>query len=196
MKRKSLIFLITLALIGCGTSNNGEIKVEDPYLWLEEVEGKKALEWVESQNKLTEERYSNNPRFNQTYSYLLEDYISVDRIPYPSIWGEYIYNFWRDKNNIRGLWRRASIDSYKSENPKWEILDIDLLAKAENKNWAWRGSDCLAPDFTKCLISSQMVARMHQLSENLISLQKALLKVDSSHLKQNKTLLGLMKINC
>ena len=48
----------------------------------------------------------------------------------------------------------ASIDSYKSENPKWEtILDIDLLAKAENKNWVWRGSDCLAPDFTKCLIS-------------------------------------------
>ena len=87
MKRKSLIFLITLALIGCGTSNNGEIKVEDPYLWLEEVEGKKALEWVESQNKLTEERYSNNPRFNQTYSYLLEDYNSVDRIPYPSIRG-------------------------------------------------------------------------------------------------------------
>ena len=154
MKRKSLIFLITLALIGCGTSNNGEIKVEDPYLWLEEVEGKKALEWVESQNKLTEERYSNNPRFNQTYSYLLEDYNSVDRIPYPSIRGEYIYNFWRDKNNIRGLWRRASIDSYKSEYPKWEtILDIDLLAEAENKNWVWRGSDCLAPDFTKCLIS-------------------------------------------
>ena len=57
MKRKSLIFLITLALIGCGTSKNGEIKVEDPYLWLEEVEGKKALEWVESQNKLTEERF-------------------------------------------------------------------------------------------------------------------------------------------
>ena len=43
MKRKSLIFLITLALIGCGTSNNGEIKVEDPYLWLEEVVGNKAL---------------------------------------------------------------------------------------------------------------------------------------------------------
>ena len=144
---------LNIALIGCGTSKNGEIKVEDPYLWLEEVEGKKALEWVESQNKLTEERYSNNPRFNQTYSYLLEDYNSVDRIPYPSIRGEYIYNFWRDKNNIRGLWRRASIDSYKSENPKWEtILDIDLLAEAENKNWVWRGSDCLAPDFTKCLI--------------------------------------------
>ena len=71
--------------------------MEDPYLWLEEVEGKKALEWVESPNKLTEERYSNNPRFNQTYGYLLEDYNSVDRIPYPSIRGEYIYNFWRIK---------------------------------------------------------------------------------------------------
>ena len=94
MNRKCLFFLITLALIGCGTSKNGEVKVEDPYLWLEEVEGKKALEWVESQNKVTQERYGNNPRFNDTYNYLLADFNSVDRIPYPSIRGEYIYNFW------------------------------------------------------------------------------------------------------
>ena len=64
-----------------------------------------------------------------------------------------MYNFWRDETNVRGLWRRTSIDSYKTDQPEWEILlDIDELAKKEGQNWVYKGSDCLAPNYEKCLM--------------------------------------------
>ena len=154
MNRLGLIFLITIIINACGMSNNDDNKMKDPYLWLEDVEGKEALQWVESQNELTKERYSQAETFGETYNYLLDDYNSVDRIPFPSIRGQYIYNFWRDKNNIRGIWRRTSLESYQNDAPEWEtIIDVDLLANEENKNWVWRGANCLGPDFKKCLVS-------------------------------------------
>tara|TARA_A100000164_G_scaffold60838_1_gene49224 strand:- start:1382 stop:3469 length:2088 start_codon:yes stop_codon:yes gene_type:complete len=154
MNRLGLIFLITIIINACGMSNNDDNKMKDPYLWLEDVEGKEALQWVESQNELTKERYSQAETFDETYNYLLDDYNSVDRIPFPSIRGQYIYNFWRDKNNIRGIWRRTSLESYQNDAPEWEtIIDVDLLANEENKNWVWRGANCLGPDFKKCLVS-------------------------------------------
>jgi prolyl oligopeptidase len=33
------------------------------------------------------------------------------------------------------------------------LLDIDKLGKDENVNWAYKGSNCLYPDYTRCLIS-------------------------------------------
>jgi len=154
MNRLGLIFLITIIINACGMSNNDDNKMKDPYLWLEDVEGKEALQWVESQNELTKERYSQAETFDETYNYLLDDYNSVDRIPFPSVRGQYIYNFWRDKNNIRGIWRRTSLESYQNDAPEWEtIIDVDLLANEENKNWVWRGANCLGPDFKKCLVS-------------------------------------------
>ena len=67
--------------------------------------------------------------------------------------GGMMYNFWRDETNVRGLWRRTSIDSYKTDQPEWEILlDIDELAKKEGQNWVYKGSDCLAPNYEKCLM--------------------------------------------
>lgn len=154
MNRLGLIFLITIIINACGMSNNDDNKMKDPYLWLEDVEGKEALQWVGSQNELTKERYSQAETFDETYNYLLDDYNSVDRIPFPSIRGQYIYNFWRDKNNIRGIWRRTSLESYQNDAPEWEtIIDVDLLANEENKNWVWRGANCLGPDFKKCLVS-------------------------------------------
>lgn len=154
MNRLGLIFLITIIINACGMSNNDDNKMKDPYLWLEDVEGKEALQWVESQNELTKERYSKAETFDETYNYLLDDYNSVDRIPFPSIRGQYIYNFWRDKNNIKGIWRRTSLESYQNDAPEWEtVIDVDLLANEENKNWVWRGANCLGPDFKKCLVS-------------------------------------------
>ena len=88
MNRLGLIFLITIIINACGMSNNDDNKMKDPYLWLEDVEGKEALQWVESQNELTKERYSQAETFDETYNYLLDDYNSVDRIPFTSIRGQ------------------------------------------------------------------------------------------------------------
>src|SRR6185295_14473977 len=65
-----------------------------------------------------------------------------------------IDNFWQDKANVRGVWRRTTLAGYRAKAPKWEtILDIDALAKKENANWIWKGADCLEPAETRCLVS-------------------------------------------
>jgi len=140
--------------MSCNTDKEIIVDTSDPYIWLEEVEGTDALDWVRSQNKITEARYAESEEFSSTYKELLEEYQSTDRIPYASVQGGKMYNFWRDEKNVRGVWRRTTIESYKTENPEWEtLLDIDELAKKENQNWVYKGSDCLAPNYDRCLLS-------------------------------------------
>src|SRR3546814_18713881 len=63
-------------------------------------------------------------------------------------------NFWRDKTAVRGIWRRTTPESYRSAQPEWEtVLDLDALADSENENWVWHGTQCLRPDYTRCLIA-------------------------------------------
>jgi len=126
----------------------------DPYLWLEDVEGEKALEWAEARNTESLAILENLPEYQTLYAKNLAVYDSDERIAYPQIRGEYVYNFWRDATNERGLWRRTSIENYRKDEPEWEILlDLDALAKAEDENWVWHGADCLHPDYERCLIS-------------------------------------------
>ena len=55
---------------------------------------------------------------------------------------------------MRGIWRRATVDSYKKGTPTWDVLlDVDALAKDEDENWVYKSADCLAPDYTRCLVS-------------------------------------------
>jgi prolyl oligopeptidase len=125
----------------------------DPFLWLEDIEGDKALAWVEEQNQKSLAALEQLPQFQAMYEKNLGVYNSKERIPYPKIRGGYLYNFWRDGNNERGLWRRTTFEQYASENPQWEILlDLDKLAQEEDENWIWKGSDCLRPDYQRCLL--------------------------------------------
>ena len=64
-----------------------------------------------------------------------------DRIPGVVKRGDFLYNFWTDAEHERGLWRRTTLDSYRSEDPEWEILlDIDALNEAEGEDWVWHGA--------------------------------------------------------
>lgn len=126
---------------------------EDPYLWLEEVEGEKALEWVKERNKHSLGILEQDPRFKGLMEGALKDYNAADKIAYGRLQGGSVHNFWQDANNVRGLWRRASSRSYASGEPKWvDILDFDKLAETENENWVYKGRECLPPDFGTCLI--------------------------------------------
>ena len=149
---KNLLKAVSIFFLGsCGSGS--VVNVEDPYLWLEEVEGEEALQWVQSQNEITQARYESSVSFDNTYQFLLDEYNSDDRIPYAYIQNGEMYNFWRDESNVRGVWRKTSIESYQTEEIEWEnILDIDQLAQQEGKNWVWRGASCLAPDYERCLI--------------------------------------------
>ncbi|WP_417464431.1 prolyl oligopeptidase family serine peptidase [Kordiimonas sp.] len=126
---------------------------DDPYLWLEEVEGEKALEWVNERNAHSLELLEKDARFEDLKARALKDYNAKDKIAYGRLLGGSVHNFWQDETNVRGLWRRASLKSYKSGDPKWiTILDFDELAKAEDENWVYKARKCLAPDFGRCLI--------------------------------------------
>ena len=120
----------------------------DPYLWLEEVAGDDALAWVRGHNEPTIAELGGE-RFEQMRSEALEVLDTDARIPYVRRRGEYLYNFWRDAANPRGLWRRTTLASYRTEEPEWDvIIDVDDLARADDQNWVWAGADVIEPDYT------------------------------------------------
>ena len=126
---------------------------DDPYLWLEDITGDDALDWVRTRNDATVAELGGE-RFEKFQAEVLEVIDTDDRIPYPGRRGEYLYNFWCDEANPRGLWRRTSLESYRSDEPDWEImLDLDELAREEDENWVWAGPNVIEPDYTRALIS-------------------------------------------
>ncbi|MCZ6746736.1 MAG: prolyl oligopeptidase family serine peptidase, partial [Acidobacteria bacterium] len=127
---------------------------DDPYLWLEEVDGTKPLAWVEEQNAGTLKVLEAVPEFEPIHERNLEILNSDARIPSVTIRGPYLYNFWQDADHVRGLWRRTSQDEYRKSKPAWEtVLDLDILAAAEDENWVWKGASCLPPASRQCMVS-------------------------------------------
>ncbi|MBS1149502.1 MAG: prolyl oligopeptidase, partial [Myxococcaceae bacterium] len=127
--------------------------VEDPYLWLEEVSGARPLGWVETQNKKALAELD-SPAREALRQRLLAIFDSKEKIPYAEAKGKWLYNFWRDEQHARGLWRRVSVDGYQKKDPAWEtVIDLDALAAAEKENWVFKGSECLNPKQERCLIS-------------------------------------------
>lgn len=125
----------------------------DPFLWLEEVEGEKALEFAKAENKRTLDHFRKNPLFKDFEKDTRDILLAKDRVPSVSILNGELYNFWQDDVHVRGVWRKTSIESYKSANPKWEILlDLDALAKVENENWVWKGQASLPPAHERVLL--------------------------------------------
>ncbi|HVV34896.1 MAG TPA: S9 family peptidase, partial [Vitreimonas sp.] len=122
----------------------------DPYLWLEDVEGARALAWVNQENARSLPVLQNDPR----YAHLLRASLQVaqnnDRLPLGGIQNGFLYNFWQDAEHVRGIWRRATLASYASGHPRWEtILDVDAVSRAENANWVFEGADC-EPSGVRC----------------------------------------------
>ncbi len=129
-------------------------EADDPFLWLEEVEGEKPLAWVKAQNERSLKLLQADARYADLEAKALAILEAKDRIPSPSFRAGQITNFWQDQTNVRGIVRRTSVESYMTENPQWEtVLDIDALTKAESANWVFKGSSCLPPDETLCLVS-------------------------------------------
>ncbi|KAA0076580.1 prolyl oligopeptidase family serine peptidase [Tardiphaga sp. P9-11] len=124
----------------------------DPLLWLEEIEGDKAVAWVEVQNKRTD-AFLCDDSYKRDYDAVLTILNADDRIPFVGKSGDHLYNFWKDAAHPRGLWRRTTLESYKTDTPKWDVLlDIDALNKAEDISWAFAGA-ARSPDKTRALIS-------------------------------------------
>lgn len=125
----------------------------DPYLWLEEVQGEKALAFVQAQNARTLATIGQAPVYAPIESAVRRVLDSKARIPTVQVRAGKLYNFWRDADHPRGVWRRTSWEEYRKTSPAWEtVLDLDALAAAEHENWVWAGAQCLPLQYERCLI--------------------------------------------
>ncbi len=124
---------------------------DDPYLWLSDIHGEKALAWVKEQNAKSEALLKSDPRYDEYHAAILKSLDTKDRIPLGQLDHGKLYNFWQDAEHVRGLWRRASMVEYRKPAPAWEVLlDVDRLDAAEHKDWVFQGAECTKTG-TRCL---------------------------------------------
>ncbi|MEV6367586.1 prolyl oligopeptidase family serine peptidase [Micromonospora musae] len=128
---------------------------DDPYLWMEEVDGAEAVRWVRERNAETLAALTGGERFAALRTEIRQVLDADYRIPYPGWRGDrFYYGFWRDAAHPRGVWRRTTLDQYRRREPEWDVLlDVDALAAAEGESWVWGGVTVLRPGYRRCLIS-------------------------------------------
>jgi len=130
------------------------VAAADDHLALEQVDGAEAMAFVAEENRKSLAVLTGDPRYETFRAEAQAILTATDRIPSPSFLGDGVGNFWQDATNPKGVWRRTTLESYRTATPQWEtLLDIDALSKAEGKDWVFKGADCLAPDETRCLIN-------------------------------------------
>ena len=151
--------MVTLVLL-CGARGFAQVSPSpspdasaDPYVWLEDVNGARSMEWVKAENAKTLGVLEKDPRFAGLAADALTINQAKDRIAYPQFIGNDVYNFWQDATHVRGIWRKTTTASYATTSPVWTtVLDLDALAKSEHANWVWQGAQCRWPSETRCLI--------------------------------------------
>ena len=153
MSQLSNACLIAGLAIAGGASAQAQSN-DDPYAWLEDVSGEQSLDWVKARNAKAEAELAATPGFKSLEADIRAILDSDAKIPFVQKIGEYYYNFWKDKQHERGLWRRTTLAEYRKPDPQWEtVLDLDALNKAEGAKWVWHGADCLRPAYERCLIA-------------------------------------------
>ncbi|GIJ09227.1 prolyl oligopeptidase [Micromonospora andamanensis] len=146
---------------------------DDPYLWLEDLDGPEAATWVRDRNAETVAALTGGPAFAARQTEIRQVLDADDRIPYPGWRGDgFYYDLWRDAAHPRGLWRRTTLDQYRRSEPEWDVLlDLDALARNEGENWVWGGVATLPPQHRHCLVSlsrggaDAVVVREYDLTE-------------------------------
>ena len=125
---------------------------DDPWLWLEEVEGERATAWADAQTAATLAKFG-GPSYAADRDVLRTLLDRPDNLPVPARRGGLLYNFWRDGLHPRGVWRRTTLESYRSDAPGWDLLlDLDAVATAEGEDWVWQGASTLPPAHDRAVI--------------------------------------------
>ena len=151
---RRLLFLCLVLMTTLPPVSHAAPTPVDPALWLEDVTGDKAMEWVRAQNARSTQELAQSTEFKTLDDKFLSILNSNERIPYVSKIGDRYYNFWRDAQHERGLWRRTTLEEYRKAAPAWEtVLDLDALGTAEKESWVWDGANTLEPANKRCLIS-------------------------------------------
>ncbi|HTU12852.1 MAG TPA: prolyl oligopeptidase family serine peptidase [Allosphingosinicella sp.] len=167
MRGRGVLLAGVLAVTGAGAGAQGggtaaagkadaafaTSEASDPFTFLEEIQGERALAWARNENTRTLGVLQGDARYQQMYDRALEILQARDRIPMVTFRPDGLYNFWQDADHVRGIVRRTTLASYRTDNPQWEtVLDVDALATAEGKSWVYQGMNCLPPDERRCLV--------------------------------------------
>src|SRR6185437_9277601 len=124
----------------------------NPYLWLAQIHGKKALGWVEAQNGRSDLALEGDPTYARDRSQMMDVLNANTRIPQGELDRGWVLNFWQSGDHVRGIWRRTRIPDYARKAPHLQtLLDIDQLDRQMHQNWVWHGADCTAA-FDRCLV--------------------------------------------
>ena len=143
-RRRHWPVLTALVLLPHAPMTHAQTPLPDPYLWLEDVHGEQALDWVRQRNAESEALLQAQLGYEELRASIREVLDSREQIPHVSRRGAWLYNLWRDAANPRGLWRRTTLAEYRQAEPAWEtVIDIDGLGRAEGENWVWAGASTL-----------------------------------------------------
>jgi len=151
-----LAFSLSAGLVACGEPPAPGAPAEplaDPYAWLEEIDGERALDWVRAHNRATAERLEAQPMFAVLYDEVLAILNASSRVPAVTWHGDHLYDLWKDDAHPRGLYRRTTVAELRRDEPAWEVvLDVDALAEEEGVPWVFHGMHCLPPEGRHCLV--------------------------------------------
>lgn len=148
---RAAYFIGIAAAFGMATASAQE---NDPHLWLEEVLSPRALEWVGERNAESTKALTSLDQYRALQPAIKGVLDAPGRIPGVETQGKWLYNFWRDPQHPRGIWRRTTMAQYRATNPQWDtVIDVDRLAADEKENWVWGGVQCLEPAAQRCLVS-------------------------------------------
>ncbi len=148
-----LFRILVMLFITFAVNAQEDSSVVDPFMWLEDIDSERSMEWVHKHNDATAEDYKSKPIYNELYEQALATLNNKSRIPSVERKGKWLYNYWKDADHPRGIYRRAQVDNFIShEQADWQtVLDMDAYNKQHEGIWAFKGMDCLKPDYQRCL---------------------------------------------
>jgi prolyl oligopeptidase len=146
--------LHTLAVLTAAVSLSTGWAGDDPYLWLEDIQGERALAWVRRENESTAERLESKPIFDELHAQARAALNANSRLPEVYQEEGWLYNTWKDEDYPRGVFRRTTLEEFPEAEPEWEVvIDVDALNAKEGKQWVFKGMDCLPGDPEHCMVS-------------------------------------------
>lgn len=153
MRRRMLVVLLSVVPSLAAAQPRPAADTADPNLFLEEMNGARALAWVNAENAKTTAVLEKDPRFASIFAAARSMAAATDRLTDVQFIGGMLYNFWRDDAHPRGIWRRTTLASFRTKAPQWTtVLDLDAVVKAEGGNWVWHSADCEGARGDRCLI--------------------------------------------
>jgi prolyl oligopeptidase len=145
------VVVLTIAGVVMG---QGPSEQPDKYTWLEDIHGEKPMAWVKAENARTAAVLEKQKPFDDLRDEALKVLDSPDKLAFPQFRNGLVYNTWRDKDHVRGIVRRTTLESYLTADPKWEtVIDYDALGKEDKQSWVGKGLTCFEPEEEHCMVA-------------------------------------------